>query len=202
MIARLEGILSEKTPTRITVDVRGVGYELSVALSTFAALPDEGKTVALLVHTHVREDALLLFGFATASERDVFHLLLRANRVGPRLAQTIMSGIGPAELIGALAHGDVKVLRGVPGIGPKMAERMVVELREGASQMGSAFGREGEALGAPLRPEPADEAVSALQNLGYSRSQAERTIAAAVADAGEEASIEDLIRAALRSLSS
>ena len=202
MIARLEGTLFEKTPTRIVVDVSGVGYELSVPLSTFATLPDEGKTVSLWVHTHVREDAFVLYGFATTRERDVFHLLLRANRVGPRLAQTILSGIDPAVLCDALGHGDVKVLRGVPGIGPKMAERMIVELRDAASELAGALLRSGLPSRGSSRPDPAEEALSALLNLGYPRSKAERTIEAAVGETGEGASIEEVIRAALRSLSS
>ncbi len=198
MIARLEGILIEKAPTRVTVDVGGVGYELSVPLSTFAELPDEGKTIALFVHTHVREDILALYGFATRNERDAFHLLLRANRVGPRLAQTVLSGIAPAALVAAIGEGDVKVLRGVPGIGPKMAERMLVELRDPAAEFAWEFG-EGTRPGAP---EPVEEAVSALVNLGYPRPQAERTLALAGEEVGEGASIEELIRAALRSLAS
>jgi len=198
VIARLEGTLIEKTPTRVTIDVGGVGYELSVPLSTFAELPDEGKTVALFVHTHVREDIFALYGFATRNERDAFHLLLRANRVGPRLAQTVLSGIAPAALVAAIGEGDVKVLRGVPGIGPKMAERMLVELRDPAAEFAWEFG-DGVRPGAP---EPVEEAVSALVNLGYPRAQAERTLALAGEEVGEDASIEEWIRAALRSLAS
>ena len=130
VIAWIEGVLREKQPTRVVVDVNGVGYALHVPLSTFAVLPDTGKSVSMHVHTHVRDDALLLYGFATSFERDVFELLLRANRVGPKLAQTILSGIAAGVLVGALRRGEVAVLRGVPGIGPKMAERMAVELRE------------------------------------------------------------------------
>lgn len=200
MIARVEGTLREKTPTRVIVDVRGVGYDLSVPLSTFTELPDEGKTVVLFVHTHVREDILALYGFATRAERDVFHLLLRASRVGPRLAQTVLSGIDPATLVAAIGDGDLNLLRGVPGIGPKMAERMVVELREPASELASGLGSDAEIR--PRSREPMAEAVSALVNLGYPRNQARRTLAAAAKEAGEDASIEELIRAALRSLAS
>lgn len=198
MIARLEGTLVEKAPARVVLDVGGVGYELSVSLSTFAELPDEGKTIALFVHTHVREDILALYGFATRNERDAFHLLLRANRVGPRLAQTVLSGIAPAALVAAIGEGNVKALRGVPGIGPKMAERMLVELRDPAAEFAWEFAEGQE----PSAPEPVDEAVSALVNLGYPRAQAERTLALAGEEVGEGASIEDLIRAALRSLAS
>ena len=120
------------------MDVSGVGYELAIPLSTFTALPERGETVSLSVHTHVREDVLQLHGFATVAERDVFHLLLRASRVGPRLAQTVLSGIAPGALVSAICQGEVKVLRDVPGIGPKMAERMVVELREAAAELAAA----------------------------------------------------------------
>lgn len=198
MIAWIEGVLREKQPTRIVVDVRGVGYALHVPLSSFAALPDTGKTVALHVHTHVREEALLLYGFATRYELDVFELLLRANRVGPKLAQTILSGIAPGVLIGALRQGEVGVLRAVPGIGPKMAERMAVELREPAESLADPTDP-GVAPAAKVGG-AADEALSALVNLGYPRAQAERTVEAAVAEAGTEAGIETLIRVALRGL--
>jgi Holliday junction DNA helicase RuvA len=199
VIAWLEGVLREKLPTRVVVDVRGVGYALHVPLSTFAALPDTGKNVSMHVHTHVRDDALLLYGFATAYEREAFELLLRANRVGPKLAQTILSGIAPGVLVGALRRGEVKVLRGVPGIGPKMAERMAVELREPAE----ALQDPGDASIDPAtsgRPAAADEALSALLNLGYPRAQAERTVEVAVEEAGDEADIETLIRMALKGL--
>jgi Holliday junction DNA helicase RuvA len=121
VIARVEGTLREKTPTRVVVDVHGVGYELLVPLSTFTALPDEGKTVALRVHTAVREDAIQLFGFATALERAAFELLLKASRVGPRLAQNVLSGIAADVLLDAIRRGDVAALRGVPGVGTKTA---------------------------------------------------------------------------------
>ena len=126
MIAWVEGTLREKAPVSVIVDVNGVGYELHISLSTFAALPEVGKTVALHVHTVAREDALLLYGFATRFEKAVFELLLRANRVGPKLAQTILSGIAPERLVAALKAGEVTALKSVPGVGAKTAERMVV----------------------------------------------------------------------------
>ncbi|MFP6565233.1 MAG: Holliday junction branch migration protein RuvA [Myxococcota bacterium] len=201
MIGRIEGALLEKSPTRVLIDARGVGYELSVPLSTFAELPDTGKTVALHVYTHLRADALLLYGFGTRGERDAFHLLLRANRVGPRLAQTILSGISPRALVDALCRGEARVLRAVPGIGAKMAERMIVELRDTAKELAATLGI--EATGGGASPtEPVEEAISALVHLGYPRSQAEKTLAAAARECGEDASLEELIRAALRSLGS
>lgn len=200
MIAWIEGELREKQPTRVVVAVHGVGYALHVPLSTFTALPDTGKNVSLHVHTHVRQEALLLYGFATAYERDVFELLLRANRVGPKLAQTILSGIAAGVLVGALRRGEVAVLRSVPGIGPKMAERMAVELREPAEALDDPADPGGAV--ASGRHTAADEALSALLNLGYPRAQAERTVELAVEEAGDEASIETLIRVALRGLAS
>ena len=204
MIAWVEGVLRDKTPMRVVVDVGGVGYELSISLSTFSQLPDAGKTVALYVQTVAREDALLLYGFATRHEKAVFELLLRASRVGPKLAQTILSGIAPDRLVVALREGEVRVLTGVPGVGPKMAERMVVELRDRAAEVDSPD-RLPTAAAAPGGVDDEDEvrnqALSALLNLGYPRPHARRVVEAAVAEAGQDTSIEDVIRIALRRLS-
>ena len=200
MIAWVEGTLREKAPVRVVVDVNGVGYELHVPLSTSAVLPDIGKTVALHVHMVAREDALLLYGFATAYEKEVFGMLLRANRVGPKLAQTILSGMPPERLVAALRDGEVAAMTGIPGVGAKTAERMVVELRERASELGS---RAAVAAGASAVDESGElhaQLLSALVNLGYSRSQADRVVALAVEEAGEGATIESLIRVALRRL--
>ncbi|MCA9510798.1 MAG: Holliday junction branch migration protein RuvA [Myxococcales bacterium] len=202
MIARVEGVLRDKEPTRIVIDVAGVGYELHVSLHSYAALPDEGKTVAMHVHTHVREEAIQLFGFASRAERDVFELLLRASRVGPRLAQTVLSGMPPERLLASLRASDVTALCRIPGVGRKLAERMVVELRDRAAEL--ALGGAGAAASAGAAAAPAasaeDEALSALTNLGYPRAQAEKVVAAARAEAGDGASTEALIRAALRGL--
>lgn len=200
MIAWVEGTLREKAPVRVVVDVNGVGYELHVPLSTSAVLPDNGKMVALHVHMVAREDALLLYGFATAYEKEVFGMLLRANRVGPKLAQTILSGMPPERLVAALRDGEVAAMTGIPGVGAKTAERMVVELRERATELGS---RVAVAAGASAVDESGElhaQLLSALVNLGYPRSQADRVVALAVDEAGEGASIESLIRVALRSL--
>ena len=202
MIAWVEGVLREKSPTRVVVDVSGVGYELSIPLSTFTALPDPGEMLSLSVHTHVREDVLQLYGFATPAEREAFHLLLRASRVGPRLAQTVLSGIAPGALVAAICRAEVKVLREVPGIGAKMAERMVVELREAAAEL-EAAGIGASKMSLPrVDSDAAEQALSALLNLGYPRARAERTVAAALAEAGEDATIETVIRAALQRLGS
>jgi Holliday junction DNA helicase RuvA len=202
MIAWLEGNLREKAPTRIVLDVQGVGYELLVPFSTFETLPDLGKTVSLLVHTAVREDAIQLFGFATSLEKELFHLLLKANRVGPKLAQSILSGMEPARLLRLLREADAKGLRKAPGVGPKLAERIGIELRDDAEKLAGRLARAGSEGGSePLSAiEPGEELLSALVNLGYPRSQAERVVDAALADAPAESSLEELIRAALRRL--
>ena len=202
MIARLEGVLIERTPTRVVIDVGGVGYEALIPLSTFARLPDEGKTVALRIHTHVREDALLLFGFATALERAAFALLLHASRVGPKLAQTILSGIDAEVLVRAIERGDVTTLRSVPGVGAKLAERIIVELRD---RVGELVQIEREP-GTRTRPPPARdegrraELISALVNLQTPRPKAERVAEEVVTEHGAEAPIEELVRAALQRL--
>ena len=199
MIARLEGLLREKAPTRLVIDVGGVGYELLVSLQTFESLPEKGKTVALEVRTVVREDAFLLYGFATSMERDAFDLLVRANRVGPRLAQTILSGIAPGPLLRALCEGDAETLQRAPGVGRKMAERMALELRDGAEELIEQAGLPVASAAGGDR-EVREELLSALINLGYPRAQAERVAEVSAREAGEGASIESLIRVALKRL--
>lgn len=204
MIARLEGVLSEKTPTRLVIDVGGVGYAVLVSLQTFEGLPDTGKTLALQIRTVVREDAFLLYGFATTLERETFDLLLRANRVGPRLAQAMLSAVAADALLRALRDSDVAALRRAPGVGAKMAERMCLELRDEARQVIESVGPGSADWAEPNsgvgQSGVRDQLTSALENLGYSASQAERVAASAAQEAGEGASIESLIRLALRSL--
>jgi Holliday junction DNA helicase RuvA len=203
VIARLEGLLLERTPTRVVIDVGGVGYEALIPLSTFSRLPDEGKTVALRIHTHVREDALLLFGFATELERAAFGLLLHASRVGPKLAQAILSGIDAATLVRAIQRGDVATLRSAPGVGAKLAERIVVELRD---RVGELVGIDADAEARPAPERAVDDArrgelVSALVNLQTPRPKAERVAEDVVGACSAETPIEELVRAALQRLS-
>ncbi len=194
MIARLAGLLEEKTPDQLVVDVNGVGYQVFVSLQTFYRLPALHERVALRVYTHLREDALQLYGFLEEKEKATFLLLKGVTGIGPRLALNILSGIPVDELEGALRASDVTRLVAVPGVGRKTAERLVVELREkvGALEDGH-LGLLGEQT--PLSA----EAVSALVNLGYRRTEAEK----AVRDALRRgvSAIADLIREALRSLS-
>lgn len=201
MIARLEGVLLERTPTRVVLDVRGVGYELFVPLSTFAALPDAGKTVALRVHTHAREGAIQLFGFASEVERTAFELLLRASRVGPKLAQTVLSGIEPADLLHAIRDGDSAPLRSVPGVGTKMADRILVELSDRADELEASLRSSGlDPAAISAEPEGRQQALSALLNLGYPKPQAERALESAGEELDEAADVERWVRAALQRL--
>jgi Holliday junction DNA helicase RuvA len=201
LIAWVEGVLREREPTRVVVDVRGVGYEVHIPLSTFAALPDAGKTVSLRIHTHAREGSLQLFGFATGEERTAFELLLRASRVGPRLAQTVLSGIAPAQLLAAIRSGDPGALRRIPGVGPKMADRILVELRDRADELAASLKDSGApAPSAPGEPEARPQALSALRNLGYGKAQAERILDDSEAEIGQGASVEAYVRAALKRL--
>ena len=202
MIAHLEGILREKSPTRAVVSVGGVGYEVHVSLTTFGALPDEGKSVSLRVHTHVRDDAIQLFGFHTDLERALFEQLIRTSGVGPKLAQAVLSGMPPRDLLAALTREDLAALRSIPGIGLKTAQRLLVDLRDRIGELAAAA----VADGAPAALTPAsdafEEVVSALVNLGTQRVRAER-VAREVADefGGAETPIESWVRAALRRLS-
>jgi Holliday junction DNA helicase RuvA len=186
----------------VIVDVGGVGYAVHIPLSTFTELPDEGKTVALHVHTHANEGALTLFGFATRAELSAFELLLRASRVGPRLAQTILSGISPEALLEAIRAGNIATLRAVPGIGGKLAERILVELRDRIEELALAVSDGGEPSGrrGPGDSATRDQTLSALLNLGYARSQAERVVDDALAEAGADATLESLVRTSLKRL--
>ena len=202
MIARLTGRLAQKSPEGLIVDVHGVGYRVFVSLTAFAALPAEGAEVTLAIHTHLRENALQLFGFATELERDVFELLLHANRVGPKLALTVLSGLDAAAVLAAIRAGNAVALQGVSGVGAKLAQRMVLELRERALELVAPGAEPGVAAepGAAA-PEARAQLLSALVNLQVPRSQAERIVEEVIAERGEEAPIEALVRAALPRLS-
>ena len=203
MIAHLEGLLREKTATRAVVLVGGVGYEVHVSLSTFGALPDEGKPVSLRIHTHVREDAIQLFGFHTDLERALFEQLIRTSGVGPKLAQSVLSGMAPRDLVAALAREDVAALRAIPGIGVKTAQRLLVDLRDRIGELSAAAALEsGAAPASTPAGDVFEEVVSALVNLGSVRARAEK-VAREVADeiGGADTPIETWVRAALRKLS-
>jgi holliday junction DNA helicase RuvA len=194
MIGRLRGQLIAKRPQEITVDVGGVGYRVHVPLSTFYRVGEVGNAVDLLIHTHVRDDALALFGFGTQTEHELFERLIAVSGVGPRLATNILSGIDAAELVVALANGDVTRLTGIPGVGKKTAERLILELRD-------AMQRQASATAAPSGADRrAQDLLAALVHLGYSRSEAERA-ADRVLREKPDAPLEDWLRSALHAIS-
>ena len=195
MIAQLRGRLLRKDTQEAVVDVGGVGYSLTIPVSTFYRLGEPGTEVTLRTHTHVREDALALFGFLTSAEQTLFERLIAVAGVGPRLAVSILSGIETPDLVGALRSGDVARLTRIPGVGKKTAERLVVELKD---KMAGLEGIEPptEEPGA----EPHEDLVSALLHLGYSRPEAERGVKKAIAQ-DTEGSFEELLRRTLRVLS-
>jgi Holliday junction DNA helicase RuvA len=198
VIARLRGKLLEKQPNRIVVDVGGVGYDVAVPLSTFYGLGEPGGDVALRVHTHVREDALALYGFATALELDLFERLIGISGIGPKVGLAVLSGIEPGELIGAIERGDLARLTAIPGVGKKTSERIVLELKDRLprAHVAAAAASEGGLEPSALR----DDLLSALMNLGYHRPLAERSVDAALKTAGRDAGFERTLRQALREL--
>ncbi len=175
MIAFLRGRILDKQPNRIVVDVNGVGYELSVPLSTYYGLAEVGGDIALRVHTHVREDALLLFGFATRLEQDLFERLIGVSGIGPKVALAVLSGIEPPELIRAIERSDLARLTAIPGVGKKTSERIVLELKDRLPRVEPAAAGE---RAAPLMQR--DDLLSALINLGYHRPLAEKAVEAAI----------------------
>ena len=196
MIARLKGTLADKAPNRLTVDVGGVGYDVLVPLSTFYGIGEPGAIVALRIHTHVREDVIALYGFATALEQDLFERLIAINGVGPKLALAVLSGIEPAELIRAVRTQDVARLTRIPGVGKKTAERIGLELKDRMPLAGAAHGDQPETPGGGgLR----DDLLSALANLGYQRAAAEKAVEAALKKA-PDASFEEALRDVLRGM--
>lgn len=194
MIAHLRGRIFDKQPNRIIVDVNGVGYDVSVPLSTFYGLGDAGAEIALHIHTHVREDALLLFGFASRLEQDLFERLISVSGIGPKVALAVLSGIEPGDLIKAIQRADLARLTAIPGVGKKTSERIVVELKDRLPLAAHAEPGAGAALPSDLK----DDVLSALMNLGYHRPLAEKAVDAAIkANVGE---FEQTLRQALREL--
>jgi Holliday junction DNA helicase RuvA len=198
MIAQLRGRVVEKHPNRVIVDVNGVGYDVHVPLSTFYELADPGGEAALRIHTHVREDALQLYGFATSLELQIFERLIGVSGIGPKLALAVLSGIEPNDLVAAIRTANVARLTGIPGIGKKTAERIGLELKDKIASIlpaePAALPRTGdtEALRTDL--------LSALMNLGYHRPLAERAITAALTKS-DGSSFEGTLKLALRELS-
>ena len=200
MIAHISGKLIQKQPNSIIVDVGGVGYELNVPLSTFYDLGEVGANISLRVHTHVREDALQLFGFRTEAEKKLFLLLNTVSGIGPKLAITVLSGLSAEELIQAIRAGNLAKLTSIPGVGKRTAERMLVELKDKVAAIlppgledstTSVIAQTGDAM--------REDVISALVNLGYARAQAEKAVNAVLKQT-PDARFEVTLKSALRSL--
>ena len=198
MIARLSGTVVEKHVNRVVVDVAGVGYDVLVPLSTFYGLGEAGASITLRVYTHVREDVIALYGFATSLEQDLFERLISISGIGPKLALAVLSGIDPSELVRAIRFQDVARLTRIPGVGKKTAERIGLELKDRMPQTSPAAGatdviEPGEDLRTDL--------LSALANLGYQRAAAEKAVDAALKktpDATFEQALRDVLRGMMK----
>ena len=195
MIAHLRGKLLAKHPNQVIVETSGVGYDVTITVPTFSDLPETGTEVALHIHTHVREDALALYGFLRGSEKLLFEKLITVSGIGPKLAITILSGMPAEEMVRSIRGNDVARLTRIPGIGKKTAERMVLELRDKLPETGLAA----TPMATPLSPIE-DDVLSALLNLGYQRPAAEKALTAVSHD-GSAKSFDQMFRAVLGRLS-
>jgi holliday junction DNA helicase RuvA len=198
MITFLQGKLAEALPTQVVVDVNGVGYEVLIPLSSFDKLPSPGHEIKLLTQLIVREDAHILYGFATVTERDLFRMLIHnVSGIGPKTALNILSGMNAVTFRGAVANSDVKSLSQISGVGKKTAERIVVELRDkigAAGALEAASAKHGLSVG----DQKINDAVLALMALGFKQVEAHDTVRAAQAMLGASATVEDLVRASLK----
>jgi Holliday junction DNA helicase RuvA len=198
MITFLHGKLVESLPTQVTIDVNGIGYEVLIALSSFAKLPAPGSNVKLYTHLAVREDAHVLYGFVSTQERDLFHLLIRTvSGIGPKIALSILSGMNVTAFRGAVAESNIKALSQIPGVGKKTAERIVVELRDKVGAAGAWEARSAEHALSPA-DQKINDAVLALMALEFKQTEAYEAVRAAAAVLGEKATLEDLVRACLK----
>ena len=197
MIAYLKGKLIYKSPEHTVVDVSGVGYKVFTPLSTYYSLPKPGESVSLRIHTRVREDELKLFGFLTEEEQTIFEKLITINKVGPKLALGILSGMSPDDLLTAIINNDAARLSAIPGVGKKTAERLALEMKDKLSDL---------ALEMEHQPYPSspggfyEDALSALVNLGYKKPQAEKALKSAYNTNGQDSLLEDLIKESLNNL--
>lgn len=198
MITFLHGRLADSSPTHAVVDVQGVGYEVLIPVSSFEKLPAVGQEIHLLTHLAIREDAHVLYGFATSAERDLFRLLVNTvSGIGPKIALGILSGMNPTTFRGAIVTGDVKALSRISGVGKKTAERMVVELKD---KMGASAAWEASSANREVGPgeQKVQDAVAALVALDFKPQDALESVKAAQAVLGQDATVETLVRAALR----
>ena len=196
MIAQISGTLAQKVPAEIVVDVVGVGYQIFIPLNVFYRLPEIGAPVSLQIHTHVRDDALQLFGFQDLAEKQIFLLLISVSGIGPKLAVNILSGIPAEDLARALKVGDQARLVAIPGVGRKLAERLIVELKDKLATLSTAGV---ESPKPEIGSQVMQDAVSALVNLGYKRPEAEKTVRE-VLRSGDR-SLENVLKDTLRRLS-
>ncbi len=204
MIAHLSGTLLSKQATSVIVDVSGVGYEVTIPLSTFYDLEDAGSNVQLRIYTHVREDTLQLYGFKTARERELFLKLISVSGIGPKLGITLLSGMSADEMIASIRTNNLARLTLIPGVGRKTAERLIVELREKVAELSSAeledeLGAKPEVSADATEDTVRADALSALLNLGYQRSGAEKAIDAALGEGGD-ITVESVLRRSLKKL--
>jgi Holliday junction DNA helicase RuvA len=206
MIAHLSGTLLAKQATSVILDVNGVGYEVTIPVTTFYDMQDAGAQVALRIYTHVREDALQLFGFNTARERELFMLLISVSGIGPKSAIAMLSGMSADEIITAIRTSNYARLTSAPGVGKKTAERLVIELRDKMAALSSPALEEqlaaqpGGTAAAPTEDALREDTLSALVNLGYQRAAAEKAVMQAMQDGGD-LTVELLLRRSLRNLS-
>lgn len=200
MIARINGTLIQKTPASLIVEAMGVGYEVLVPLTTFYELPEVGQNVILQIYTQVREDAITLFGFFSQKEKDIFQLLITVNGIGPKLAMNILSGTDPQELIRSIARGDLNRLVRIPGVGKKMAERIIFDLRDKKIIDLSEVEAGEKPLPMDLQ-EMKDDALSALMNLGYKNQVVQDVLERVFREAGkEEISLDVVLKKTLKIL--
>jgi holliday junction DNA helicase RuvA len=201
LIAHLSGLLLSKHPNSVIVDVNGIGYEVTIPLSTFYDLSEEGSAVALRIHTHVREDALQLFGFRTEREKKLFLLLTGVSGIGPKLGITILSGMSADELIPAIRNNELARLVNIPGVGKKTAERLVLELKDKLSALSSPELEEQFRLagGTASKNSIVDDIVSALVNLGFQRAAAEKAVNATMQE-NPDANFSQLTKLSMRKL--
>ncbi len=200
MIAQLKGILASKAASEVVVDVGGVGYQVFIPLSTYYPLPEEGGAVVLYTHTHVRDDAIQIFGFWTLLEKELFRILISVSKVGPKMALAILSGLEGNALRRAIAGEDIARLSGIPGVGRKTAERICMELKDKMPAGEAGVPAAGAGPASALEQCPYKDAAAALVHLGYRRNEV-KDVLQGLADEARERSVEEIIRESLRYLS-
>jgi len=200
MIALINGLLIHKATSSVVVDANGIGYRVFVPLTTFYALPDTNQRVTLHVHTHVRPDAISLFGFGTGRDKDVFELMLSVSGIGPRLAMNVLSGISADDLMKAVSEGNLNRLVSIPGVGRKTAERMVLELKDKMLKLGASDLSHRDDDGMTVTDSVKDDALSALVNLGYKVHKVKEVLNKVLGESPQSLSLDVLLKRALQIL--